>query len=104
MDCFKIFNIIGISLQILGVLILAKSDALARKIDAVYESIPGNPLIDIYEASKDGNVRVVSEEEQNYNALGVNAGARKALGIFKTSLLLVVLGMVMQLFVEIFKP
>jgi hypothetical protein len=65
MNYFKLFNIIGIGIQIIGVLILAKSDILARQIDAAYQSIPVNLFLDEYEAAKKGKVRVVSEEEKN---------------------------------------
>ena len=104
MDYFKLFNIIGIGLQILGVLILARSDALARQIDAAYESIPGNPLVDAYQAGKRGETRTISPEEQSYMALEANTDAHKALRTFKISLFLVVLDMVTQLVVEALKP
>lgn len=104
MDCYKLFNILGLGLQLIGVLILAKSDTLARQIDAAYQSIPGNPLTDAYEAAKEGSARTISEEEKHYTALEAKADGHKALRIFKTSLLLVLLGMVTQLVVEILKP
>jgi len=104
MDYFRLFNIVGIILQIIGVLILARSDALARQIDAAYQSIPGNPLVDAYEAAKEGKAHTPTEEEKNYMTLEANTDAHKALRIFKTSLLFVILGMVTQLVVEILKP
>jgi hypothetical protein len=103
MDYFKLFNIIGITFQIVGVLILARSDVLARQIDAAYQSIQGNPVVDEYEATKEGKVRTLSEEEKNYIALEANTDAHKALHIFRTSLFFVILGMVTQLVVEILK-
>nr|WP_321238746.1 hypothetical protein [uncultured Tolumonas sp.] len=104
MDYFKFFNIIGIGLQIIGVLILARSDALARQIDAAYQSIPGNPLVDAFEATIEGRERTLSEEEQNYIDLEATTNAHQALCIFRISLFLVVIGMITQLVVEALKP
>ncbi|MDR3158405.1 MAG: hypothetical protein LBU11_05215 [Zoogloeaceae bacterium] len=59
MDYFKLFNILGISLQIMGVLILENRTLWHTKIDAASESIPSNPLSDAYKDIKEGEQRVV---------------------------------------------
>lgn len=104
MDYFKLFNIFGIGLQLIGALILVSTDSLALRIAAAYGSIPGNPLLDSYEAAKKGETRIVSEEERNFIALEASANGNKVLRDFRISVCLVFMGMVIQLIIEIFRP
>lgn len=97
MDLLRLANIVGIGLQIVGVCTLAGSDLLARRIDAAYQSIPGNPLVDEFDAALKGSARAVTSEEMQYQHLQAMSDARKALRIFRASLILVIVGMLLQL-------
>lgn len=64
MVCFKLLNIIAIGLQFGGVLLLATSDSLTKRIEAAYSSIPNNPLLEAYNAALEGKEPVITEEEK----------------------------------------
>lgn len=97
MDCLKVVNIIAIFLQLSGVFVLAVSDSLTRRIEAAFESIPGNLFVEQFHAALEGKERVVTQEEQRYKSLESNADARAALRTFRISLFLVAFGMLLQL-------
>lgn len=96
MDYFKIVNIIAIGVQLGGVLVLALSDSLIRRIDAAYQSIPDNPFVEQFHAILEGKERVITQEEERYKRLESKADPRTALRTFRISLFLVAFGMLLQ--------
>lgn len=97
MDYLKLLNITAICLQLGGVILLATSDSLTRRIEAAYASIPNNPFLETFEATLDGREPVITEEEKQFNALSSKADPHKALRIFRISLCLIAAGMLLQL-------
>ena len=94
---FKLLNIISIGFQLGGVLLLATSDSLTRRIEAAYASIPNNPFLEAYRAGAEGKEAVITEEEKQWRDLNSKADPRKALCIFRVSLFLIATGMLLQL-------
>lgn len=94
---FKLLNIIAIGLQFGGVLLMATSDSLTKRIEVAYSSIPNNPLLEAYNAALEGKEPIITEEEKKWKDLNSKADPKKALRIFRVSLFLIAAGMLLQL-------
>lgn len=98
MCCLKLLNVIGLILQMSGVLLLAKSDLLTKSIEAARNEIPNNPYLEAYRAARDGREPYITQEERKYdNLVEQQKYASSPVSTYRSYLFLIVGGMVVQL-------
>ena len=104
MESFKLLNIAGIFIEIIGVLVIAKTDLLTRLTNAAFEEIPGNPFVDHFNATMNDEPYSPSEKEREFLRLSNQSNAKRSVFLFRLSLVLILCGMSMQLIAAIFGP
>jgi hypothetical protein len=104
MNTVKRLNVIGLSLEILGVLLIALSDYFTRKAEAEFDAIPGNPFVETFESELKDEIRFASIEERNYNATSKSLSSVSKLWLFRTGLGLIAFGMGLQLIAQWVEP
>lgn len=91
-------------LQLGGLIIASRIDLKNKAVETAFDNIPGNHILEAYEAGKGEGIRTPSKEEVHYNDLSNRDNPARNATLFKWSIGMVGLGMALQLIADIIEP
>jgi hypothetical protein len=91
----KIFNVSGVTLQLIGLLLLSRIDILGNRLIEAQSKVRDSALIEVYESAKSGSIHEKSTQELEVENLQSKANLNPKW--FKFGLFFVVTGTTLQL-------
>jgi hypothetical protein len=93
----KIINIVGISIEIIGVIVISRLDLVNRRKEAAFDRIPNNIFADCFDAEANDKEYKETQQEIEFSRLDRSTDANRSLKLFRLALLLIGAGMFCQL-------